>query len=127
MARIELESAKTEKDVQSEVVAAVKSLGYLVQETSIKIRGKRKRWNMIVGIDAGISDLLIGRTGWGPVRLCLEMKGPKTALSDEQKRLLDLGLIEVARSLEEAIAAIQRFQERYGLPGPTVRIRGGGL
>jgi hypothetical protein len=111
---------ETEKQVQALVVEALKKLGYLVQETSLKITGKRTKWNLAVGIDAGIPDLLVGRDGWGPIRLALEMKGPKTVLSEQQKILHGHDLIEVARSLDEALAAIAVFQQRYGLRGPTV-------
>lgn len=116
------ESYGLEKDIQATVVKALKTMGYLVQETSLKIRGKRTKWNLAVGIDAGIPDLLIGRDGWGPIRFGLEMKGAKTPLSDVQQDLYNRGLIRYARTLDEALQALMDFQDTYGLSGPRVTV-----
>lgn len=66
------------------------------------------------GITKGVTDLLIGSDEWGPVLLPLEVKGPKTPLSSEQKDLYSKGLIYVARSWEEAIAAVDNFEQLFG-------------
>lgn len=110
---------QTEREVQAQIVAALKTLGYLVQETSLKIRGKHNRWNLAVGIDAGISDLLVGRKSWGPIRVCLEVKGPKTVLSAKQQELYDDGLIYIVRSLDDALVSLGAIEIRFGLPGPA--------
>lgn len=104
-----------EKAVQAQIVEGLKAIGLRVYETSIKLRGKRKSWGLVAGIDPGIPDLLIAHPSWGPVRCPLEIKGPTTRLSEEQQRDHDLGILYIARSLDDAILSVAAFERRYDL------------
>lgn len=60
------------------------------------------------GVTKGLPDLLI-RVAGSATWLAVEVKGPKTRLSDEQKALQASGAINVVRSLDEFIALIVRL------------------
>lgn len=61
------------------------------------------------GCDRGIPDLLVslGDGRW----LGLEVKGPKTRLSPEQRSLAADGRIRIVRSVEDALAAVRGAME----------------
>lgn len=57
----------------------------------------------------GLPDLFVRTARHGPGEwLAVEVKGPTTRLSSEQKSLLASGAIRVVRSLDEFIALIGR-------------------
>lgn len=113
---------RLEKEVQAEIVDGLKKIGFEVWETSIRLRGKRRSWGLVVGIDPAIPDLLVGHRSWGPVRCPLEIKGEKTPLSVEQARDFGLGLLYVARSFTDAIASLKAFEDRYFLKAIAGRV-----
>lgn len=60
------------------------------------------------GCDKGVPDLLVslGKGDWRGI----ELKGPTTRLSPEQKELQSEGRIVVCRSVEEALAAMEEIE-----------------
>ena len=60
------------------------------------------------GVTKGLPDLFV-RIGSTTMWLAVEVKGPKTRLSAEQKALQASGAIVVVRSLDEFIALIVRL------------------
>jgi hypothetical protein len=65
------------------------------------------------GVSEGLADLLIWHKRWGVAGwLGIEVKGPKTVVSPEQKRLNDLGANVIVRSLEEFQAALAAHEDR---------------
>lgn len=97
-----------EDGIQSAIVEALRWRGYEVLVTS----RRRKRCHSCGaystagdGCDRGIPDLLVslGDGRW----LGLEVKGPTTRLSPEQRRLHADGRIRVVRSVEDAVNSVQ--------------------
>ncbi len=118
-------AAVSEADVQATIIEGLLALGYTVETTS---RVRRRcvhcgRWSSGGdGASKGLADLMVGRESWGWMRMALEVKGSETPLSPEQKELFDRGLIEVARSWEDAIAAVAMFEHTNGLQRVAARI-----
>ena len=121
----------TEDAAQTAIVSALRRCGYLVLVTSrrrkkLKFQCEACRESQMAkvtcmfcgatqvpwqyggdGCDAGVPDLLVS-TREGDIRFCgLEVKGPKTAVSPEQKALRDVGRIAVVRTVEQALAAVE--------------------
>ena len=86
-----------EEQVQRSVIDGLTALGYAVLQTTV--RGVHKGY----GSSKGVPDLLVTRNCWPEgLWLGIEIKGPKTALSAEQKQLLEAGRIFIARDWETA-------------------------
>lgn len=108
----------SEADVQQAIIEGLTALGYLVEVTS----RQRKRCPHCDryssggdGASKGLADLMIGREAWGCMRIALEVKGSHTPLSPEQDDLCRRGMIFVARSWEDAVAAVAAFEGKHGL------------
>lgn len=68
------------------------------------------------GCDKGLADLLVTKLTWPHgCWLALEIKGPKTRLTLEQKSLAARRRIFIARSWDEALEAVRQFEA--GLAG----------
>lgn len=102
----------TEEAVQRTIVEALRILGYVVLVTS------RRRHRCRVcgafssggdGCDRGIPDLLVSLDDarW----LGMEVKGPRTRVSPEQRSLAADGRIRIVRSVEDALAAVRGAME----------------
>lgn len=98
----------SEDDIQQAIVQSLRLLGYTVLVTS----RRRKRcptcgtWQHAGdGCDKGIPDLLV----WDPTRngwIGMEVKGPRTPVSPEQRDLAERGCIIIVRSVDDALAAL---------------------
>lgn len=93
-----------EDDVQNAIIEALVLCGLTVQCTTV--RGFRPHKGAGYGTTPGIPDLLVYHESMGWVALPLEVKGPKTRLSEAQKGLYERNLIQVVRSVEDACAAV---------------------
>lgn len=102
----------SEDDVQATIVEALRLLGYVVLVTS----RRRKRCRVCGafssggdGCDRGIPDLLVSLDDarW----LGMEVKGPRTRVSPEQRSLAADGRIRIVRSVEDALAAVRGAME----------------
>lgn len=109
----------SEEQINSCIRDGLSALGYNVFSTTV--RGWRGRKGY--GASPGVPDLLVGRNEWGAVLMPLEVKGPKTRLSAEQESLNERGLIFVARSWEEALAAVAEFEKKFGFNQVASRVR----
>lgn len=106
----------SEDQVQSEIVKALRMEGCIVLVTSHRRAGVAcpscKQWfrpNGGTGCTKGIPDLLVRRPEWPSyLWLGLEVKGPKTTVSPEQKQLAEGGHIYIVRSVSEARKAVNR-------------------
>jgi hypothetical protein len=100
----------SEADVQRTIRDALTCLGFLVLQTTVRVRrcpqcGKVGAGRY--GTSKGIPDLLVRAKNWPPhVWKALEVKGPSTRVSREQQVLADVGAIVIVRSLEDALAAL---------------------
>ena len=115
----------SEADVQATIVEGLRALGYHVEITARQRRACshcHKFSHRGDGSSKGLADLMIGRESWGWMRMDLEVKGSETPLSPEQRELFDRGLIEVARSWEDAVAAVAMFEHRNGLQRVADRV-----
>lgn len=98
-----------EEDVQKVIVDGLRLLGYTVLVTTHRVRRCQcGRWGRgDYGATKGVPDLLVRRKNWNDgVYVGLEVKGPKTPLSREQKALLAEGGLVVVRSLEDALEVL---------------------
>lgn len=95
----------TERELQAQVMSALRKLGYVVLSTSSAAAGRPKRFNDQTS--RGIPDLLVSKRGWGKW-LGLELKGSKkTPVSPEQKELSDMGLVHIVYSLDDALSVLE--------------------
>ncbi len=114
-----------EETVQANIRQLLAWCGYRVYQTTARFKahpcpqcGGWVRQAGGTGTTPGVPDLLVYHPGWTadgaahPVWIGLEVKGPKTPLSDEQKVLHAAGRILVARSPEEALRLLQAAEER---------------
>ena len=119
-----------EEDIQRETKQVLSDLGYVVLETTHRVRRTRcpgcgsefvpRYRNRITGefsdtgygSTPGVPDLLVIGRDWPPLTILgIEMKGPKTALSEAQKSLAGAKMIVVCRSAADAVRAVQDFEE----------------
>jgi hypothetical protein len=111
---------ETEAAIQRTIVEGLSWLGYIVLLTQHQYKLQtcpscQCRFRPIggYGTSKAISDLLVSHPHWGiGVWLGLEVKGPKTPVSPEQKLLAAQGRIVIVRSWEEAKAAVEATHER---------------
>lgn len=111
----------TEAEIEGCIVHGLRALGYLVWKTQPRgvWAGSRRHGT---GVDKGIPDLLVAREEWGPVRLPLEIKRVGGTLSREQEELVRKGMMYVARSWEDALAALRDFETRFGFKEVARRV-----
>lgn len=104
--------------VQSHIEGALTQKGYTVLSTS-EHRKKEKcphcdRWmtsKVGRGCSKGVPDLLVRNPRWTPTMwMGIEVKGAKTPLSPEQKLLREQKAICIARSVDEALSLVQKFE-----------------
>lgn len=99
-----------EEQVQRCILEGLTAYGYIVKQTTV--RGVRKGY----GASPGVPDLLVTHPKWPEgCWLGLEVKGPKTALSQEQRVLEALHRIVVVRSWEDALSAVESFRTALGV------------
>lgn len=127
----------SEEQVQRQIQEALLRCRYRVLSTVHRFKqttcpncATRFRPSGAYGADRGVPDLLVSHDAWGgggwPLWVGVEVKGPKTPLSPEQRELEASGRIVVVRSWQEAVAAVQAvereaFGEVYGLTPNNLR------
>ena len=108
----------TELDLQKQIIAGLRASGFIVLSTSSAAAGRPKRFSN--HSSKGIPDLLVSRKGWSHW-YGLEVKLPKAPLKPEQQELVEMGLVFIVRSFEDAIAALghptNARNGRNGAPG----------
>jgi hypothetical protein len=95
--------APSEEDIQKTAIELLRLKGFIVLETTVRVRGK-------TGQSRGIPDVLVSHERWP--RGCwtgIETKSDKGGLRPEQALLEAQGRIFVYRSPEEALAFIDRI------------------
>ncbi len=105
-----------EEDVQAGIVAGLTALRYTVLQTSRRNHVHRCpkcsenfRDHRGDGASKGVPDLVVSHPAWPEgTWLGLEVKGPQTRVSPEQKSLADAGRIRVVRSIAEALEFVKR-------------------
>jgi hypothetical protein len=113
-----------EDPIQRAIVIGFKTYGYRVLVTSRRRKGsvcKCGAWVVASGgdgVDKGLPDLMIRgeRDPVYPPGLWhgVEVKGTDTAINDEQRKLLDLGLITIARSFDDAYDQVRALERSWG-------------
>lgn len=99
-----------EENVQREIIRSLAAQGYRVLQTTVRVHpcphcGHTDHRGY--GSTPGVPDLLICRDGWPlPVFVGIEVKGPKTQVSDAQATLADEGHIVICRTVDAAQAAV---------------------
>ena len=98
-----------EKDLQQGIVDALRLKGYDVLVTTVQYRftpcmhcQRMTRPQGGYRASKGVPDLLVWIGFWKG----LECKGTDTAISPEQKKLVDEGKVTIVRSIEEALEAV---------------------
>lgn len=112
----------TEEQVQRAAMQAFEWNGFDVLQTS------RRRFLTVCpgcsykfrpsggdGASKGVPDLLVRHKDWPKAMwLGVEVKGPKTAVSPEQKALSDKGAIVIIRSVEDVLELINELKADGG-------------
>ncbi|HXT34754.1 MAG TPA: hypothetical protein VN837_04175 [Chloroflexota bacterium] len=115
----------TEGQLQDQIVQGLAALGYVVLQVGRWVRQSKcprcGAWSTPRsghGNTPGSPDLLISHPAWGagPIWCAVELKTPAVAtvfgrlaagrVRPEQRALADLGLVRIATSLEEVLAAL---------------------
>lgn len=101
----------SESQIQEQIKEALKAMGCIVLDTSARGSARVMRTARQTGTSKGIPDLLISHASWAPLWLGIEVKDAKGTLKPEQKQLLDLGRIVIARSVEDALEAVRAMRK----------------
>jgi hypothetical protein len=124
----------TEEQVQRTILDGLTAMGYTVLQTShrtkrVKVCASCRTKNYVpmkcnacsrplpwgYGATPGVPDLIVSHKAYGQgVWVGLEVKGPKTAVSEAQRKLRDAGHIHVVRSWEDAKAAMLTSEREAG-------------
>jgi hypothetical protein len=104
-----------EEDIQRAIIQLLELHGFTVHQTSRRgVKGRCPRCHQLVkvfggdGASKGLPDLMVRKASWPPIVWAgLEVKGPKTRISPEQKALAETHQIAIVRSADEAL----RFAE----------------
>lgn len=121
-----------EEQVQASIVQALLAAGYEVLKTS-RVRKRCVHCGKFSsggdGVSRGLPDLLVRNPEWPPaVWFGIEVKGGRTALSPEQQELLQRGSIVIARSVDDALAAVQAAEGQVGRYDPYMpELEAGGV
>ena len=91
---------KLEKTLVAHVTHELEKLGFRVGHV-----GQRRAKHS--GTTVGLGDMLVNRTEWGNWWRMIETKAGKNKPSDEQQALIDAGVMDLARSLEDVLAALE--------------------
>ena len=108
----------SEEDLQRTVMEGLELLGYIVLQTTHRVKaatcpkcGQKFRPAGGYGSSKGVPDLIVTRKTWPWYAwVGIELKGPKTAVSPEQKALAADDRIAICRTWEEVKVAIGRFE-----------------
>ena len=111
----------SEDAVQSHIIGALRNEGYTVLETSEHRKAERcphcEKWmrsKVGRGSSKGVPDLLVTKDTWPQYAAALlEVKGPQTRLSPEQKVLEKTGRIAIVRSLSDAHGVLAKLEEHF--------------
>lgn len=98
---------ETEEQVQRAILDALASLGLEVLQTTVRYRPCPRCGHLDhrgYGAHPAVPDLLV--CVGGGVLKGLEVKGPKTPVSEAQRRLAVAGHITIVRSVAEAVDAV---------------------
>lgn len=109
---------RDEENIQQATIHALRTRGYRVQQTTHRVKlascpkcHQKFRPGGNYGATKGIADLLIRRDNWPKYFwMQLEMKGPKTPLSPDQKELLSAEAIAIARDVKTAIEIVEEVE-----------------
>ena len=110
-----------EETIQQATIHALRALGYRVQQTThrVKLACCPKCFTKFhpkgnYGATKGISDLLVRSENWPKYFwVHIEMKGPKTPLSPEQKELAAADGIVIARSVDDAVEIMKEVELQF--------------
>ena len=100
----EYQATASERDIQKAIVQELRLRGYIVMETG-QWRADR------AGNSKGLPDVIFTRQGWGNRWSCIEVKTAKGRVRKEQQELVYLGVVHIARSVEDARRIIEEVGE----------------
>lgn len=117
----------TESAIQSNMVSALRVLGYTVIEIG-RARGmvpcqwckRPTRATGWQGNTVGAPDLMVTHRQWSGDWVAIEVKRPGGAVRQEQKDFVAIGATTICRSLSEALAVVRAADERHGNPTATL-------
>lgn len=96
-----------ESEISGAIKTGLKAMGYVVLSTA----SYHSKIGRKTGISVGVPDLLVSHDNWpNGSWLGLEIKNAKGILGPEQEALEKAGRIVIARSWDDAIAAVRRFE-----------------
>lgn len=119
---------QTEAQIQTHIRNVLITLGYTVMEigktrqmVSCKRCGNKNYATGWQGNTPGAPDIIVNKPSWANVWLGIEIKKPGGAIRTEQKRLLNAGSIVIARSVQDALAAVADAESRFGFDNKTLK------
>lgn len=105
-----------EEGTQRAIIEALRWKGYTVLQTTVRFRRCQSCGTYPAkahyGADPGVPDLLVTRSTWPPaVFRGMEVKSATGKLSPAQKDLAADERVVVVRSVDEALAAVERWEK----------------
>lgn len=113
----------TEAQIQRSIIELLELAGFTVWSTS-RVRRRCPQCKVFVpggdGVDKGLPDLVFCHPKIPRVLGGIEVKGPKTTISPEQRAAADAGCYAICRSPEEAALAVVNWWRSYArCPDPV--------
>lgn len=98
----------SEATIQASAKDALKKLGYIVLDTSVRGPARVMRHAKLTGASKGIGDLLISHPRWlKGVWIMIDAKAHKGKPTTEQQELIDAGRLIASSSLDEILAYVE--------------------
>lgn len=118
-ARAMLAAAVSEEERQAAIMAALRLKGYIVLQTSehrARVQcPKCDKWFVPRngrGCSPGVPDLLVSRETWPEgLWMGMEVKGEEGKPTKAQASLMELGRYGIVRTVDEALAAVLKFEQ----------------
>lgn len=124
----------TEAQIQQGIIQLLELAGFTVWSTS-RVRRRCPQCRAFVpggdGVDKGLPDLVFSHPRLPRVMGGIEVKGPKTTISPEQRAAAEAGCYAICRSPEEAAVAVLNWWRGYArgpepVPSAILSLVGGG-
>lgn len=124
----------TEAQIQRSIIELLELAGFVVWSTS-RVRRRCSHCGSYSsggdGVEKGLPDLVFSHPRLPRVMGGIEVKGPRTAVSAEQRAAADAGCYAICRSPEEAAVAVLNWWRGYArgpepVPSAILSLVGGG-
>ncbi len=112
----------TEAQIQRAIIELLELAGFVVWSTS-RVRRRCPECKAFVpggdGVDRGLPDIVFTHPSMPRLLGGIEVKGPTTTISPEQRAAADAGAYPICRSVEDAAVAVGFWWYRAATPDAT--------